>query len=626
MINLDFIILTYLIVGLVLSYLLSFLFLRQYNKEKKIFCCDYYCHIFFFGLAIYHIFIAIFDYSLSFIENSPILEGKMITYFWEFLSKFYFIFSLFSSWIYPYYIAYGYEFGLTNGYYLKLDLTFDYFKRLLHIKWTTIILVLITLPIVLVLLIKQIIKIHEIFDFIALLLNVNNIYQYFHILFYFGFIIANLIQKIIIKSNANEEENYKIWNLGKIYTYYNEEREAIKKQCEKIQTKYNSLKAEKSISTLFEQNFTKFQNNIESLKLDLKLISFNVEDIKKAVIKFKETVLEEFKNDNDAKQSQKKLSQNFFNIEKDEYEFGHKEIEKIKKEEAKKECSFIWCTFCCAKCKKKEVLKNEICDMMTEVNIKALSFKRKKNLISSIKDYFLYNKIDSKCKRNCTVFLLYICLILVLPLLFIESPFFYITNKFKQENQIESTLDFLLILSVVFVINVFYFIIFIYSIIHHQKIQGDLIFGKDGSLSDNYNYIKFIAIIFEFCNAIIYHSMWVLNKQYVIKAKFNELLYTFPIYELDFTINSMDYNISLLDLFPYISFFFVLFSFFLALKFTKLKICGYTIFTYNEIVDFFGDDQYFYGYFFTGCGCFIDIFKKHNSQPLLGQEEENGIL
>ena len=104
-----------------------------------------------------------------------------------------------------------------------------------------------------------------------------------------------------------------------------------------------------------------------------------------------------------------------------------------------------------------------------------------------------------------------------------------------------------------------------------------------------------------FFDTVIYHAGWVLNKKGKIEEKFNKVFVL-----LDYEINE---NLNLMDILPYISFGLILLFIFISAKFSKLSICGFILFDFNENSGFFDDNEKFYGYFFIGCGCYIDIFK-----------------
>ena len=57
---------------------------------------------------------------------------------------------------------------------------------------------------------------------------------------------------------------------------------------------------------------------------------------------------------------------------------------------------------------------------------------------------------------------------------------------------------------------IFYFFIFNYAIIQHRYISGNLIFGTN--MSGSINFYNFISFVLNYCDAMFYHSIWVLKK------------------------------------------------------------------------------------------------------------------
>lgn len=137
-------------------------------------------------------------------------------------------------------------------------------------------------------------------------------------------------------------------------------------------------------------------------------------------------------------------------------------------------------------------------------------------------------------------------------------------------------------------------------------------------MSDGINFFNFSNTL-GFFGPVIYHAGWVLNKKGKIHAKFNKV-FVLPDYEIN-------NNLNLMDIFPYISLGLILIFIFISSKFSKFSIGGIIIFDFNENSGFFDDNEKFYGYFFMGCGCYIDIFKRdRDERPLfIGDENEKLI-
>ena len=180
-----------------------------------------------------------------------------------------------------------------------------------------------------------------------------------------------------------------------------------------------------------------------------------------------------------------------------------------------------------------------------------------------------------------------ILIILELPIFELEIP-----KNIDKDKEYKYTL---LIWLVCFISVIIYFFIFNDSIIHHQYIEGDIIFGL--KKSQNVNYYNFISLMFGLINALLFHSVWVLNKSQNIEAKFSKVFILKPIY----------YERQ--NIIPYISFSIILICIYNTVTFSKLKIGGKTKIVFNENADFFEFNENFYGNFYIGCGCLIFIAK-----------------
>jgi hypothetical protein len=249
---------------------------------------------------------------------------------------------------------------------------------------------------------------------------------------------------------------------------------------------------------------------------------------------------------------------------------------------------------------------------MSKVKEKLISFKRKCNLIESIKDSLIQCSQKNKCCK-CNKYL-FLAIITMVFLIFLEFPLPLLSweksNMDKEEH--EFAFIFLLILYVVLIS--FYFIIFAYALYENEYIHVQGLYGKNKSVSDPINFFSFTESL-DFFSSVIYHAGWVLNKNGNIKAKFNEVFYL-PDYEINEDLN-------LLNIFPYISLGLILIFIFISSHFSKISLCGLILFDINENAGFFSDNEKFYGYFFIGCGCYIDIFKGNNQTIDLFQEDED---
>ena len=646
--NIDIFIIIYLIIGGLLSILVSFLFFRQYvckEKDKiknysKIYYSAYFFNIFFFALNIFHIFIASLDFSLSTFEDIPGFESDIGKKLFEYLPDYY----LYIDWITKglslisefYYLLY------TSGYFYKCDIICDIITRSLHfeketcqkvykfLKW--IIIGSIVLIILILLNIKFNIVTIEVlksgYNFFLFLSNYSNFLHTILLLFYIGFVVQNLFQLQLIEQNEDQKENYNIWKLGKIYHYYKEEREEIDEDLKVIKNKYKSIFPDEESKTFlmnnkdfknFEKKYQNFKEEIQETYKNYRYIDIKFTNLKEAVDKFREQIYQNEKNKNDDQGNIKKLyllNDQRENNKNYEYELLSRYKEKIDKQKKRCNCLFLCCCCCCCCCccnkdPNKKVI-NDICYMMSKVKEKLISFKRKCNLIESIKDSLIQCSQKNKCCKCNKYLLLAIITMAFLILLEFPLPLLSWEKSNMDKEEYEFAFIFLLILYVVLIS--FYFIIFAYALYENEYIHGQGLYGKNKSVSDPINFFSFTESL-DFFSSVIYHAGWVLNKNGNIKAKFNEVFYL-PDYEINEDLN-------LLNIFPYISLGLILIFIFISSNFSKISLCGFILFDINENAGFFSDNEKFYGYFFIGCGCYIDIFKGNNQTIDLFQEDED---
>ena len=281
--------------------------------------------------------------------------------------------------------------------------------------------------------------------------------------------------------------------------------------------------------------------------------------------------------------------------------------------------------FCC--CKK--TFKNEICDSMDEVYETCASIQRKSFLINLKASQLFISQKESKIwiKFRFFFFIFLIILLFFLELLgeIFERIIILLLNNGKLS-------DYITIIIIFFVSIVLYFIVFIYSIIHHKYIEGELLFGK--KKSQNVNYYYFLIEILNLCNALIFHSVWVLNRTKHINARFCNVYILINRNLMEASKENLN-----VDLVSLLNFFIFFVSLYIAISFSKIKICSKTI-IYNENADFYGFNKNFYINFYLGCGCLIfiaknslklikdkkidkDVIKKEKQkEPLLKEEEE----
>lgn len=628
--GIDIFIIFYLFFGFLLSLLISFFFLKKYRKSKdiiskpKILAGVYYYCIFNFSFVIFYILIVILDHTIFTFEDLSIYEGTIVVNFTIFLPYFYMLFSYYTL-INKYIIIPILNFYNTTTYYKCCDISLDILIRLINICFNkkNIIIAIIALGFIgigVIIDVKiysyhdwilektKIDSFYSFFGFLLFLLNFLNFLSYIKILFYIDFCIQNIIRVDSIKRNQSENENFYIWSLGKIYIYYIQEREAIMIGYNAVKTKYEQFKSiQNNIDHNLEKKWEEFKSNIEII-INNKIIQAELKDVENAT----ETYKGKFENEKEKVEINDKY-----------FEKIDKKIEEIKKKY--KEELFAKKVFCCC-CKKKksdyEILKEDICDTMTKVYEESIKLLRKNKLIEKIGNKLLNLK---NIKINCCRSLKCIKSLWILFLIFLiilELPInWQITLPYSFEN-------FLITLSIYTALSIYFFSIFIYSIINHRYIQGELIFGKN--LSEVSNFLNFILVVFSLFNASIYHSLWILNKKGNITAEYYNIFYL-PKNDIEFikSNNSMfTTNIASLGNLALIIFFI-----FLSSKYTKLKICNFVSFDCNENTEFFFSYEEFYIYFIIGCACYIHIKKNpkkfedyYKEKEFLIDKEEKPLL
>ena len=638
--KIDIALILYLILTLLISFVISFLYLNYFRNKKLTSSFTFYFSVFCFGAIIFLIFLVLLDHAISFkstIEDNSILINDLLNIL-EIYYKYFGFFSIFISQIFvPLMIFYS-----TTGFYNKCDIICDVLKR-----WFKMIFSLFHICLALVLLIPIFVLIYYgklkefYYNEFHLILNYKNYYPYLRILFYIGFMIQNYISNLIIKNNKEENENYNLWKLGRIYFYYKREIINIKKNCNIIIEEVEQYFKENPVENIaFNDNYKNFKKyvkfsltnvinvepDIESIKLSSKKYKKNYED-KNIEFNLNENdngneIMNDIDNDNENENInlEKQIDdEKEYNFLKDIFEVykGNFEL----KEKKKCDCSCCFCNCChncscgcnscnnlfsCYKQDKFTIFKNRICSLMDIVYELCVSIQKKSFLID--KSYSDLNHEEKKencflfcckvfgkiCTWICVVFLLFVLLILELP----ESELIIVRGKSIYDN---IKIWFLFFLSVAL-----YFIIFSYSIIHHNYFEGNIIYGN--KKSQNVNYYNFISLMLDLINALLFHSCWVLNKSQKIEARFSKVFILKPIY------------VNWSNIVPLISFTFIIICIYNTSTFSKLKICGSNLFVFNQKMDFFGFNENYYANFLIGCGCLIYIQKNG-----LENKKETGI-
>ena len=607
--DIDIFIILYIIFGFLISFLVSFLFLKRYrNNQSKIpdnkffkYAHIYYYCIINFSFIIFYILLVILDHALSSFKD-------LSHSFSDFVIIFYKIFAYYllaSSLI----IIPSLKLYFTTGFYKNKDIVCDIIFRLvdIYVNKTN----LIGVAIGLLLLIAVMIPYHEwildatkinsfwsFWTFILFLTNYLNFLSYIKILFFIGFSIQNIIRVDSINRSETEYENFYLWKLGKVFIYYFNELTAVKECYEKADKKYNDYNSK----DIKDKEFDGFKIHWESIKPNIEHILST--KLLKVKLDFSPVV---DKYENKAKEKKDNENNNSNKSEKDKEEGITKEnlnekIQKIKNEYKERILAkrlFNFCN-CCAKQKSEFCqFKDDICDKITIINEEVAKTFRKAYILDKIivkLKNINYHEISCFRSLKCIKGLWIVFLII---LIFLESPFQKLDEDEEEISISYNFINFLTALLIYSVSVIFYFSIFIYSIINHKNIQGDLIFGKN---SEILNFLNFINLVFSLYPAAIYHSLWVFNKDGFINAKFYEI-YFLPENIINIPVGDKNYTIKSLDIISYSTLAIIIISIFISSKYTELSFGGEPFLVYNENTEFFFSGIDFYLYFILGCIC-----------------------
>ena len=662
MYDLDIFFIIYFSSSFLISFLISFLYLMNYPNKNSNYKFGYYFTIICFSLTIFLSFIVIFDFVASIHKE---VEGKfynnfndtkiynlryehhLIDIFLDNVQYYYLIFGLFSKFV-QFFLAPLLILYYTTGFYKKYDIFCDLIKRYIqiYINQTNIILALIAIIPVSLLYIYG--TYGTVFGRFKMLLNYLNFYSNLTILFYIGFFLQNIPRNYSLKKTENDMENYIIWKLGKIFFYYSRELKNLNDGYNEIKELIEEFsKNEIEIPQDFKMNFQKFKKNIENAQRNIVKIDSNLEEVKYATKKYNKQAKEIMRQKKQEEIRKKREEKN--KINNDIYEQNEEEINvellgennyneingdnnednniegederyyqylKEKNEEAVKhfnEEEKINKKNCWKKCWEEKKppfnnfidFKNYICALMTKVNEDSLSIKRKSYLID-LKIEEIFNNKQTSCNKFCNECSIILYLFLIFIIFLLEIPIFYLNDisyigNGLIKNPIKNYTIFIILL---FIPVIIYFCIFYYSIIYHKYIQGEIIFGKNKS--ENTHFLKFLILVLGLNNALIFHSVWILNKINAIKTQFSET-YIFYIFLIPVKYGQIDK----IDIVASTGLIFIIISAICSLKFSKLKIKGHNIFIFNENIDFFIGEENFYSNFLLGCGCYINIYKNY---------------
>jgi len=644
--NLLLVSILYLIFGLGISFTISFFYLRHYPKKDPSVKFAFYSSVVIFGLIIFFIFLIPFDIACSALVFKKNIENGLL----EILPIYYLVFGYFSQIagdiISPIMILIH-----TSGFYTKGDIFKDVLKRFFTDYFSLFKLIFVfvlSIPSISFFVSKDI----DIFEILKTILIYLNFFPYLKILYYIGFVCQDLVYSYIRKIPLHRE-NYDIWKLGKIYKYYNREKivvngkyKIIKEEIERANNEYGI-----NLPMEFLEHFAEFKYRVEITQRNLLFIHSEREKVKLATDTYKGDFKKEKQmqviddnnnnnnnnNNNDNNNDDSSMMDDIFSEAKNEdeeslkaelgsdyqYIYGNSAYEDINNEQSallpnnsedgnedlldrrniqslyikKRDKQFI--NF--------DNFKNYICNLMTDVNESSISVQRKSYLINTKGVEILSHEAGKGMKAPNPCILVIIIFFYVI-LFFLEMPW-SIYDWFPKEIKSNFFGNLCVSLSSI----MFYFFIFNYAVIHHRYMSGDLIFGRNES--NCVNFYNFISYVLGICDAVFYHSVWVLRKYKLNEKSINSNdinkisgyfdYYFSPKYYDVFELPEVFYHGY--DIIPYISAFIIIISIFNAAKFSNIKIRRKERILFNENADYFYNEKNLYSNFILGCGVLVSI-------------------
>ena len=653
--NLNLISYIYLPVGLALSFLLSFLYLRRYPKEDVKFA--YYFSVLVFGLVIFNIFLIPYDIAVAGYTRET---GTNFTLF-DHLDIYYLIFGFFSQ-IVGDVVSPILIYIEISGFYNKGEVTLEVLKSFFTDFFELIKLILIILVSIPTTINLFVVKGQDAMELLRIILLYLNFFPYLEILYYIGFVSQDLVYSVLKKKYSREWRYFDLWKLGKIYKYYFREREIVNKRFEEITKDIDDAlnKYHMEIPGEFMDHYNKFKQKVEDTQRNLLFLVSEKKSVLDATLKHKEDQMKQNENlkydegfykqmfqyvDKEERTVKKQidldrsshLDDSMSNLNESEFDYSedddYDEFEGMTEEElraqlgsdyeammekrnrklrAKQNTDYVapihvqeQFIYTEKKFQSFENLKSYICSKMTKVIKASNSVQRKSHLISQ-KGIIL---LDGRRYFNTyTNWRLLPIAIYFGVLIFFELPF----NIYEFFPEKAHGFVFDLVFGIV--TTSFYFFIFNYATINHKYISGNLIFGKNKS--SNFNFYKFISFILCFSDAIFFHSVWVMKKNmndYNIDVKYFEVF------------NLPQILVGEMDIVPFLSLLIIIVCVFNAAKFSsfklKIKKCNFSkvIFLFNENADFFYNEENLFSNFILGCGVLFCIKKNMNKiMQLLG--------
>ena len=635
----------YLPLGLVFSFLFSFLYLRRYPKDGVKF--SYYFTIFVFGLVIFNVFLVPYDIAVAgYIKQNNITDFTLF----ENLDVYYLIFG-FVSQILGDIISPIMVYIEISGFYNKCDITLEVLKSFFT-DFLGLIKIIVVLLVSIPTTINFTIEGKDSMEILKMILLYANLFPYLKILYYIGFVTQDIVYSVLKKRYNQEWRFFDLWKLGKIYKHYFREREIVNKRYDEIvkdlTIALDDYKME--IPNEFMIHCETFKANIEATQQNLLFLVSEKESVFDATKKHQESEIQKNNNENKLNydpQFYKKMfdyvdkeekvvqrqvendnsmdvsvsdldssiSEDYYDDEYDEYEGMSEEelkqqlgsdyeviMEKRKKKLLTKNSDIIAPIHVEEKLVFKEKkfqnftnLKNFICGKMTKAIEASISVQRKSHLLSAKGLKLMDERNHEKTYSN---WMMIPIILYMIVFAFFELPF-NIYNFFPKKIK-----GFVFDLIFGILSTLFYFYIFNYATINHKLISGDLIYGKHKS--GNVNFYKFISFVLCFSDALFFHSVWVMKKN---KEKAKSDVKYFEVFNLP------EVPVLGVDIIPYISVLIILVSIFNAAKFSviklKIKKCKINkpIILFNENSDFFYNESNLFSNFILGCGVLYCINK-----------------
>ena len=585
----------YLSLGFVASMVTSFLILRHFPKKEVKFA--FYLSIIVFGFVIFFIILIPFDVVVTEYNYQNNYKSNN---FLTFLPYYYLSFGYFSQIVgdilCPILIL-----NNTSAFYEFFPKIKNIAKRFvteetIHLK--ALVLLAGSFPVIRYMLKNNSTK----FEVLKTILNYLKFLPYLKSLYYIGYCCQEFVYKYIRRKVKNREF-YTIWKLGKIAKYYFREKDVIQLKYRKIKSKYKKIKDR--LPKEFKDAYNKLKNmKRECMSNHVLVHKSNMKRVKEIAEKNQDTInsdkkLEVIKDyDPNIKE---KLTENRKNNISDILNETTKD-EDISKEELIKSNTELYKEYIWDNCNDKN--KNFLLEEMTQV---------KRNLISIQRKSFLMNRkgikllLDNDEEPNCAI-PLGIAIFYIILFLF-EMPW-SIYDWFPNEFGYNLLISFISIS--------FYSFIFIYSVIHHKYLSGNYIFGN--RKSDSVNFYYFLSYVLSYCDAMFYHSIWVLSKQK--KYEKPSVNYSYNSYNSKYSIYSSrkyclpkyfevyelpEIPVKGFNIITIINIAFIIISIFIATKFSNLKIKKKQILLFNENADFFYNEKNLYFNYILGCGSMISI-------------------